>query len=61
MAIANKDKDKNYVRYAMKCLEMVAVAPDQESRSIQREMAAEWLNLANSVPRRSRSKPRQMA
>jgi hypothetical protein len=51
MAILNNDKNKykEYVRFASRCLEMVAVTNDQESRSIQREMAAEWLTLADAV------------
>jgi hypothetical protein len=49
MAILNKDKYKEYTRFASHCLDMVAVTGDQESRSIQREMAAEWLTLADAV------------
>jgi hypothetical protein len=43
------DTHKDYVRYAEHCLNMVTVAKDQESRAIQREMAAEWLKLADAV------------
>jgi hypothetical protein len=50
MAIPNDDKHKEYDRYAVYCLLMVAAVPDQESRNIQREMAAEWLKLAGRVP-----------
>jgi hypothetical protein len=49
MAIPESDKRKEYARYALYCLNMVAAAPDQESRVIQREMAAEWLKLAKSI------------
>ena len=49
MAILKKDKHKEYTRFATHCLEMVTVARDQESRSIQREMAAEWLRLADEI------------
>ena len=49
MAAAKKTQHRDYVRYAEHCLEMVTVAKDQESRSIQREMAAEWLRLAEDV------------
>jgi hypothetical protein len=55
MATPNKDKLKEYARYAAHCLNMIAVAPDQESRSIQREMAAEWMKLADSFRRRHRT------
>jgi len=61
MATPNKDKHREYARYAAHCLNMVAAAPDQESRAIQREMAAEWLKLADSVRRRRRSPQMQMA
>ena len=40
------DKHEEYVRYAEHCLAMAKLAPDQVSRTIQREMAAEWLRLA---------------
>jgi hypothetical protein len=60
MAIPNDDKHKEYARYAAYCLLMVAAVPDQESRNIQREMAAEWLKLAGSVRRRPRSTQMQM-
>jgi hypothetical protein len=45
------DTYKAYVRYAEHCLNMVAAPTDQESRSIQRKMAAEWLRLANEIRR----------
>jgi hypothetical protein len=41
-------------------MNMVAAVADQESRNIQREMAAEWLKLAESVRRRPRSTQMQM-
>jgi hypothetical protein len=55
MAISKKDKHKEYTRFATHCLEMVTVARDQESRSIQREMAAEWLKLADAIVHPSKS------
>jgi hypothetical protein len=42
-------KHKDYARYAAHCLHMVTVTKDQDSRAIQREMAAEWLKLADAV------------
>ena len=54
------DKYKDYARYAERCLNMVAATTDQESRSIQREMAAEWLRLADAIRRPRRSKQMQM-
>ena len=49
MAILDKDKFKEYTRFASHCLDMVAVTSDQEARCVQREMAAEWLTLADAV------------
>jgi hypothetical protein len=44
-------KHKDYARYAEDCLHIVTVAKDQDDRDIQREMAAEWLKLADAVLR----------
>ena len=49
MAIPKNDKHKEYARYAAHCLNMVTAVKDQESRAVQREMAAEWLRLADAV------------
>jgi hypothetical protein len=43
------EKHKAYAHYAAHCLHMVTAAKDQDSRAIQREMAAEWLKLADDV------------
>jgi hypothetical protein len=56
--MAMNEKRKEYARYAAHCLQMVAAAIEQESRSIQREMAAEWLKLASAAGRPA--KPEQM-
>jgi hypothetical protein len=47
MPALKNDKFKDYTRYAEHCLNMVAETTDQESRSIRRDMAAEWLRLAD--------------
>ncbi len=62
MAILNKDKhkEKEYVRYAEHCLGMAPAATDQDAGAIQREMAAEWLRLADDIRRRSRRAQMQM-
>jgi hypothetical protein len=60
MAIPNKDKHKEYVRYAAHCLGMVPATTDQDAGVIQREMAAEWLRLADDIRRRSRRAQMQM-
>jgi len=46
MANRKSEKLEEYQRYAEHCLAMAKIAPDQQSRIIQREMAAEWLRLA---------------
>ena len=60
MTMPKNDKYKDYARYAEHCLNMVAATRNQESRSIQREMAAEWLRLAGEIRRPRRSKQMQM-
>jgi hypothetical protein len=46
MAIPEAEhKEKQYVGYAVYCLNVARTA-DREARTIQREMAAEWLKLA---------------
>jgi hypothetical protein len=48
-AIPTSYKYKEYARYAAHCLNMVAATKDQESRVTNREMAAEWLKLADAA------------
>ena len=55
MRLPKNDKFKDYTRYAEHCLNLVAETTDQESRSIRREMAAEWLTLANAIRRPGKS------
>jgi hypothetical protein len=54
MAIHTSGKHKEYVRYAEHCLNMIGTTQDQESHSINRDMAAEWLKLADDVSRQLR-------
>jgi hypothetical protein len=49
MAIPKNDQHREYTRYAEHCLKLVPAIPDQEYRSVQREMAAEWLRLADAI------------
>jgi hypothetical protein len=49
MKISKSGKHKEYARYAEHCLNMVVSTRDQESRCINREMAAEWLRLADVI------------
>jgi hypothetical protein len=60
MTMPKNDKYKEYARYAEHCLNVAAATTDQESRSIQREMATEWLRLADTIRRPRRSKQMQM-
>ena len=60
MTAPKNDQFKDYTRYAEFCLNMVASTGDQELRCIQREMAAEWLRLADVVRRPRRCKQMQM-
>jgi hypothetical protein len=53
MTVPNNYKD--YARYAEHCLNMEAATTDQESRSIRRDMAAEWLRLADAIRRPRKS------
>jgi hypothetical protein len=49
MAQLTNDKHKEYARYAAHCLNIVPTTKDQDDRAINREMAAEWLKLADAV------------
>jgi hypothetical protein len=40
---------KDYARYAMYCLEMAPASPDQDIRDLNREMAVEWIRLAEAA------------
>jgi hypothetical protein len=49
MATSKCYKHEEYELYEKHCLKIAAIAPDQKSRIIQREMPAEWLNLADAI------------
>jgi hypothetical protein len=49
--VSKSDKAMEYAHYAQHCLRIVDKIPDQESRMIHREMAAEWFNLADLAAR----------
>jgi hypothetical protein len=49
MAIPKNEKHRLYAHYAAHCLYMVTAAEDHDARTIQREMAAEWLRLVDAV------------
>jgi hypothetical protein len=52
MAIPKDGKYEDYVRYATHCLDMMPRTTDRDARAINREMAAEWLKLADAVVRK---------
>jgi hypothetical protein len=54
MAIPKNEKHRLYAHYAAHCLDMATAAEDYDARTIQREMAAEWLCLADAVPHSSK-------
>jgi hypothetical protein len=49
MVISRNEKHKQYAHYALHCLERVPATPDQEFRTVQLEMAAEWVKLADAA------------
>ena len=57
MVVAKDNKHKDYSRYAAHCLGLAPPLSDEETDSINREMAAEWVKLAELARpiRRSRS------
>lgn len=57
MPIPKNTKHNEYALYAEHCLKMARIATDQNSRMIQREMAAEWLKLADTNGRPSNAQP----
>jgi hypothetical protein len=60
MAERSIDDRERYVGYATHCLQLAKVATDQESRAVLKEMAAEWLKLAEA-PVDCSERLRQMA
>jgi hypothetical protein len=49
MASPTDNKQKDYAYYAAHCLYLMTAATDPDFRSIQREMAAQWLKLAGEI------------
>ena len=47
--MAENIRHKEYVSYAEHCLAMAKIAPEHDSRVVLREMAAEWLRLADTI------------
>jgi hypothetical protein len=60
MVISKNDKHTEYARYALHCLEIVPATSDADFRAIQREMAAEWIKLAEAARHRPRREQMQM-
>jgi len=49
MPAPKNDKHKDYGRYAAHCLDLVISIKSQDDHVINREMAAEWLRLADAI------------
>ena len=49
MGNENADKAAEYMRYAERCVETAKTLLDREDRRLHREMAAEWLRLAQLI------------
>jgi hypothetical protein len=49
MAVLNGDRHKQYARFAMHCLSQDSSNGDPDYRAMQREMAIEWLRLAEDM------------
>jgi hypothetical protein len=49
MPVSKNDKHEEYTRYAAHCLEMAPALRDQESLTVQHDMATEWLKLADAA------------
>jgi hypothetical protein len=49
MADQSIDTRERYVGFATHCLQLAKVAADHQSRVILREMATEWLKLAEAA------------
>jgi len=51
VAKSKSDTAIEYANYGQHCLKVVRDLPDQDSRIIHREMAAEWFRLADQAAR----------
>jgi hypothetical protein len=49
VAMSKADKAHEYMRYAEHCLETAGILPKQEARMLHREMAGEWIKLAQEM------------
>jgi hypothetical protein len=47
MAVREHGKYEEYLHYAEHCLKLVRIATSRKTRTLQREMAAEWFKLAD--------------
>jgi hypothetical protein len=49
MSVLNSDRHKQYARFALHCLSADTAIANPDYRVIQREMAIEWLRLAEDT------------
>ena len=47
MAVRKLSKYEEYLHYAEHCLKLVRIATSRKTRTLQREMAAEWFKLGD--------------
>jgi hypothetical protein len=59
MTTPEYDRREEYEAYAEYCLNVAQQLADQESRRIHREMAAEWLRLAEAIQSPTESENRK--
>jgi hypothetical protein len=51
VATSKSDTAIEYANYGRHCLKVARELPDQDSRMLHREMAAEWFKLADQAAR----------
>jgi hypothetical protein len=49
MAVSLADKAEEYVGFAQRCLKIARSLPNRDDRVAHREMAAEWIKLAQMM------------
>lgn len=49
MVVSLADKAEEYVGFAQRCLKIARSLPNREDRIAHREMAAEWIRLAQMM------------
>ena len=58
MAAPKSVRHRDYIRYAEHCLNLVPAISARDGRALNREMAAEWLRLADATRAPARNEGR---